>query len=364
MRIIPYNWKRFIAICAHLLYWVAFLSFPILFVNSGTEEIGTLLNQQGFWIFAICFIGIFYLNAYVGVPYVIKNKAYLLYTLYILLLGSALAFYIKPFERFTRFDRKENPYDTNGEPPPPQHMEPPPPHSTFSMVRIDVASLYIFFLVISSGALLRIVQYWTAAQERARQIENKRIHAELFLLKAKVHPHFLFNTLNSIYALALTNDASVAESIYRLSQLMRYYMDEKNNHQISVQTEIQAIKDFINLQRLRTGSNCVIEENYLGLENQSKKIQPFILLTFVENAFKYGLSSIEDCHFYFSIHLNENGCDLWVQNSIPENSLMEHGSGTGLKTTRQLLEYFYPNRHNLSIEQQENIFSVKLSLIL
>ncbi len=249
--------------------------------------------------------------------------------------------------------------------PPPK--PPQGPHNNPSIGRggqnIDVAAVYIFLLVLALGTLFRITSYWMESERKVQQEQNDRMKAELSFLKAQVHPHFLFNTLNNIYSLALTNDPAVAESIYKLSKLMRYYMDEKEDNEINISLEIQVIKDFIALQKLRTGPNCLIKEQYLGL-HFDKKIQPFILLPFIENAFKFGLSSIEECELSFAIELTASSCELTVRNSIPRKKNLQSSAGTGIKNTLRLLTHFYKDRFVIDIQEDERSFFVKLLLYI
>lgn len=299
----------------------------------------------------------------------------LLYALSIITLAGLFAFYLKPFDRLVHLsgngDRRP-PTDMQPRPMPPEmprhdaDVPPPPralPASSAFVQRMDVASVYIFLLVVTIGALFQIVKYWLEAQRRMQQAENDRMQAELSFLKAQVHPHFLFNTLNNIYSLALTDDPAVAGSIHKLSQLMRYYMDERKSGAVDTAVEIHAIQDFIALQRLRISELCHISERYEG-QHYDKQIQPFILLPFVENAFKYGLSATEPCTLSFSIVLCPDSCLLEVHNSIPNRKSEQHRSGTGLRNTKRLLEYFYPGRFTLDIHENERSFAIKLLLYI
>ncbi len=360
-------------ILIHLFAWLCFLSFPLLFVNEDPAAAWTMLGRGTFWFFALSFMVAFYGNTYLWIPYVMEQRRYVLYGSSIVLLAVLFGFYLRPFDRLMRFSNTvERPVHMPHPPAGDMHREgdfPPPakpplqPAAGSLGARIDVASLYIFLLVIALGSLFQVSQRWLLEQRKVQQAEQDRMQAELSFLKAQVHPHFLFNTLNNLYALALTNDTALAGSIYKLSQLMRYHMDERGREKVDIQVEIQAVQDFISLQRMRSGEQCLIVEQYEGMEHV-KEIHPFILLPFVENAFKYGLSSTEDCSFFFGISLTSESCTLVVKNSIPTHKSEQYRSGTGLKNTRRLLEHFYPNRFDLAIQELPSSFEVKLLLYI
>lgn len=360
-------------ILIHLFAWLCFLSFPLLFVNQDAAAAWTMLSRGTFWFFALSFMLAFYGNAYLWIPYVMDKRRYVLYGLSIVLLAVLFGYYLKPFDRLMRFSntlerpvhpphpplgemRREVDYPRSAKPPLQPSIGAPGQ-------RIDVASLYIFLLVIALGSLFQVSQRWMLAQRKVQLAEQERMQAELSFLKAQVHPHFLFNTLNNLYALALTNDTALAGSIYKLSQLMRYYMDERGREKVDIQVEIRAVQDFISLQRLRSGEQCLIVEQYEGMEHV-KEIHPFILLPFVENAFKYGLSITENCSLFFGISLTSESCTLVVKNSIPTHKSEQYRSGTGLKNTRRLLEHFYPDHFDLAIQELPSSFEVKLLLYI
>ena len=368
--------QRQISILIHGLAWLIFLSFPILFFNNSHLGIKEILVAPAFWFFNCCFLILFYTNAYILLPYTIRNRKFVSYGISTTLTGLLLAYYLQPFDRLMRLEN-QTPQQFNERRPPlmrQPNFAPQPLDIHFpdrlpaqgpgrQAQRIDIASLYIFLLTISLAALYRIVTYWMKTQQEIQLVEQDRMNAELSFLKAQVHPHFLFNTLNNIYALALTNDDAVANSIHRLSQLMRYYMDERNSDTIDIKIEIQAIQDFINLQKLRTGPNCTINERYIGLEHD-KKIHAFLMLPFVENAFKYGLSTVELCQLNFEVILTPTFCELNVHNSIAQHATEQHRTGTGVKNVKRLLDHFYLNNHLLTIKQDDRSFFVKLILYI
>ena len=378
MRTHPWKRQEKITVLLHVFAWVSFLSLPILFIKNRGVEVFDLFKHWQFWFFGLCFIVPYYLNSLLWTPYVIRKKKYVLYVISIVLIGFVFAFWLRPFDKLMQMGNipgKESPFHKERPFPPPMRdgevrpfpmPHPPgkmPPPSQKGIKRLDISSVYIVLLVIILGSLLRMVQYWIQSQQKVQQIQHEWTKAELAFLKAQVHPHFLFNTLNNIYSLALTSDPSTATSIYKLSQLMRYYMDERNEEEVDLKEEVQAIQDFIGLQKLRVGPNCTLTERYEGLDIP-KKIYPFILFPFVENAFKYGLRASEFCYLDFCIQVHDDRCVMSVKNSVLVEPTMQPSSGIGLKNTRKLLEHLYPNKFELDIVQGEGEFFVKLLLYI
>ncbi|HMR20126.1 MAG TPA: sensor histidine kinase [Sphingobacterium sp.] len=369
-----YLWKRQVifTVLLHVLAWVGFLSLPILFIRNRNVELQEVFVSWEFWFFGLCFIVPYYLNSSLWTPYIIRKRQYVLYLISIASVGVIFALWLRPFDRLMQLNSLPKDELSERRPTPPpvfqderffpsrprDNMRPPPPNRKG---HVDIASVYIVLFVIILGSLFRVVQYWIQSQQKIQQVQYEWTKAELAFLKAQAHPHFLFNTLNNIYSLALTGDPATAASIHKLSQLMRYYMDEREEEKVDLQDEIRAIQDFISLQKLRIGTNCTLTERYEGL-HISKQIFPFILLPFVENAFKYGLQTSGACYLDLRIVVTDEGCLIEVKNSISKELSNYPSAGTGLKNTRKLLKHLYPDRFSLNITTGEHDFFVKLTL--
>lgn len=139
---------------------------------------------------------------------------------------------------------------------------------------------------------IQIMRQWQLSEERAKQAELDKTSAELSFLKAQINPHFLFNTLNNIYTLAVIQDEHAPDSILKLSNIMRYIADDTRGDFVPLIYEISCINDYIELQKLRLCSKIRIDLKVTG-NVESKDIAPLILMTFVENIFKYGTSNHE-----------------------------------------------------------------------
>ena len=224
---------------------------------------------------------------------------------------------------------------------------------------------FIVFLIVTS--LLKLSKSWFAVQEiekRILAIEKQKVDMELLALKAQVNPHFFFNTLNSIYSLSLDKDDRLPATVLQLSGIMRYYLYESKDDYVPLEREIQILKDYIELQRIRSTKDLNIEFQADG-DFKSKNIPPLLLLTFVENAFKHGAKAVSGAA-YIHIKIESDRKQLYfsVQNnrgSIDEIELNGF-RGIGLENVRRRLALLYPERHSLTINKKEKSFEIDLRI--
>jgi two-component system LytT family sensor kinase len=243
----------------------------------------------------------------------------------------------------------------NGVRQPGTHLHTPP--AAF----VDSNSLFIFLMIMAISTAIRAVQQWQLTEQRAARAEADKASAELSFLKAQINPHFLFNTLNNIYTLAVTSDTHAADSIMKLSNIMRYVTDDVTADFVPLQSEIDCISDYIELQRLRMNADTPINFTVQG-NTETKKIPPLVLMTFVENVFKYGISKQEPSPITIDITVNNEGISFFCQNRIFVRNPETQRAGIGIKNTKQRLEHLYPGRHLLYITNDDELYIVQLNL--
>jgi sensor histidine kinase YesM len=215
--------------------------------------------------------------------------------------------------------------------------------------------IFLFVAVIFSSAFFR-------EKIRNKVIENEKLQAELSHLKTQIHPHFLFNTLNSIYALSIKKDDKTAETIVKLSEFMRYLLKDSNQDEVLLEKEIIYIDNYIDLQKSRL-RNAVDLDYKVNGDFGKYKIAPLLLFPFIENAFKYGVNPDENSVIKISIASNENHLNMTVFNN--KVSIMNiESSKIGLQNTRDRLQLYYPKKHSLSIEENEQSYIVNLRIEL
>jgi sensor histidine kinase YesM len=219
-------------------------------------------------------------------------------------------------------------------------------------------SLFKFLSVFIFSLMIKI-------NNKLKQAEKDKLNAELSFLKAQVNPHFLFNTLNSIYSLAITEKAKeTSAGIIKLSGMMRYISSATEKDMVVLSKELNYITNYIELQKKRFGHTVKITYSING-DAEGKEIVPLILISFVENAFKHGINSEEDSVIEIHIHIKDTTLELNVFNN-KVNVLHEEelASGLGIVNTKNRLQLVYPDKHTLKIENTVKFFSVHLKLIL
>jgi sensor histidine kinase YesM len=229
-------------------------------------------------------------------------------------------------------------------------------HSTFRYLGPDY-NLFMLIIVLVLSFSFRIYR-------QLRKLNDEKVNTEISFLKAQINPHFLFNTLNSIYALTLSNSEAAPEAVVKLSGIMRYAISDTAKELVSLEREITYISNYIDLQKLRTGGNVKIDCEIKG-NASDKLIAPFILIPFVENAFKYGINPEEESDIQVNIWMDKKKVMMGVHNKkVFIRKDKESGTGLGIHTTIQRLDLVYPGKHSLTIDDNEKNFNVSLEIKL
>ena len=194
-------------------------------------------------------------------------------------------------------------------------------------------------------------------------MERAKAKADLLNLRYQLQPHFLFNTLNSIYSLILIKSDDASEGILKLSNVMRYIVEESENDFVLLSKELFYIKDYIALQLMRTDES--LDFNYIenGI-NENVKIVPMILLNYIENAFKYGVNAEENSKISIELSLDDERLNFKVFNHIVNHSAADESTKVGMKNTTERLEKLYPGKYTLNIQENKKSYFVELNLDL
>ncbi|MEP7129409.1 MAG: histidine kinase, partial [Chitinophagales bacterium] len=202
-----------------------------------------------------------------------------------------------------------------------------------------------------------------STQTRLLQLQRDNLTLELNALKAQINPHFLFNTLNNIYSLALRKSDKTADMVLRLSDMMRYVLYECNSGAVELEREVEFVTNYIELEKIRHGNHVSISYVQTG-DVGDRSIEPLLLIPIVENSFKHGINAQMENGFV-EIHLDvlNNSLKLSVENSIPKNgSAGKERGGIGLENVRKRLDLIYPDHHTLVIESHSDRYKVNLQL--
>jgi len=317
-------------ILKHLALWVVYLILPIIIVPRPNVD---YIERNQFILFNYFFSSLysilfFYVNFFWAIPrlaYNNKKWKYLLVLLFFVLMCFAV-YKILPI--VINFETKK-----------------------IIFFQLFAALLKLVFVSIVAWVifLYKTNQEHTIAKNQA----------ELAYLKAQVNPHFLFNALNSLYALAIKKSDNVVDAISQISDMMRYNIEESQKCFVSLNQELEYLQNYIDIQKLRLTTKTKITYNVKG-ESSNKQIEPLLLIAFIENAFKYGVSTEKKSEIIINIEIVENKLTIFIQNDKVQK--FSSTSGTGIKNTIKRLNYSYNNRYVIDISDKEDYYSVQLSI--
>ncbi len=212
-----------------------------------------------------------------------------------------------------------------------------------------------------------VVQYVSESHTRLREMAIQKTKVELSALKAQINPHFLFNVLNNLYGTAIVEESpKTAEGIQQLSSIMRHVVEGTKNERISVEKEIQFLYDFVELSKMRIPKrdNIKIKIN-IDWDEIPTQIAPLLVIPYVENAFKYGISITQESFIDLDFKIEDKKLTFICRNSIIKQfDKLEVGTSTGLENTKRRLELNYPYRHELKMSSENGIFAVSLEVNL
>ncbi len=234
---------------------------------------------------------------------------------------------------------------------------------------MDASTIDIYFLavgmyfIILIAVVIKLFKFWYEKQKTQGRLETEKLQAELNMLKSQIHPHFLFNTLNNIYALALQKSDAAPEMLVKLSDILHYILYECNEPLVPLEKEVTLLQNYLELERIRYGKRLELTFE-LPATVPVCELAPMVLLPFVENAFKHGASKTRETATV-DIRLEMEGSRLKfsVKNSKPAIRSEEIKSGgLGLKNVGQRLEMIYPGRHKLEINDGRREYAMQLDL--
>jgi len=331
----------------HLMFWCVYISFIGYQVVFWQRERGYEWNRAlTFTSIQLIFtLSIVYLNYFFFLPRFLKHKNIRRYLIEFLVPFTVLIVARIYLQRYISGDSPRSEYYSSG----------------IFVVQVTAVTLFIAIFV----GMLRFAVDWFELEAKKKEIENEKLIAELNFLKAQINPHFLFNTLNNLYYLAYSKSENTTEVIARLSQMMRYMIYDSNHPKVLLSKEIEYMQSYISLERMRLNNQIPIQFEVKG-NIDNVWITPLIFITFLENAFKHGVSNNNaNATVNLSIHLNGKECVYTVENSKPplKNGTGEK-SGIGLQNVKRRLELSYPGQYKLTTEDKPEAYFVQLNLML
>ncbi len=327
----------------HSLFWLA-LFILLISLNSSNQN---LLSTSSIELVNILFYGVVvYFNLFYLIPNYLSKKKFLLYC-GLLFLSVIIVTPIKIFIFYFWF-------------------------SYFPELRVKLLQLQNWyflstFLIAGSSTILKIISDWVRYQRDRQSLQTQTMQSELKFLKSQINPHFLFNTLNSLYALTLKQSEKAPEIVIKLSEMMRYMLYECNERRVLLSKEVNYIRNYLDLEGLRQGKNVDIHFEVMG-EVKNQKIAPLMFIPFLENSFKHGLSHhLSKGFVMIRLHVERQQVRMIIENSKAESLPTQHhrpSGGIGLVNVRRRLNLIYPDAHQLNIKDNPQTYSVDLTIQL
>jgi two-component system, LytTR family, sensor kinase len=326
----------------HILFWLLYTFFWLLVSGSFNNP------SQIFHSLVVVFFhaSASYFNIYVLVPLLLQKQKYIAYGLS-LLLSITLTCFPLAFAIYY-----SNPHNS--------------PDNLWS------EDFFIFNTITTSYAvaitmILRLMLHWYQREKEKAELQQLTTETELKYLKSQINPHFLFNCLNSIYSLTLKKSDDAPQTVLKLSDMLRYLLYEAAEEKVTIDKEINYLKNYLELEKIRLGNRgqIIFEVN---TDSEDYEIEPMLLMPFVENSFKHGLNtkategwvnivlSISNGKLHFKIS-NNKGAKSFVNTEYTVG-------GIGIENVRKRLQLLYPSAHLLQLEDEENVYTVGLELEL
>jgi sensor histidine kinase YesM len=298
-------------------------------------------------------LAIVYINLYGLLPAFFARKKYITYFLGLTILVAVTAILMRLIHVYYVNERYPDKWDQGNI------------FALYYLGRIIILNIAPALIITT---VIKLCQYWYYEQKASRELMEEKLAAELNYLKAQVHPHFLFNTLNNLYSLTLSKSDQAPPVLLKLSELMSYMLYDSQEQKIALEKEIAHVRNYIDLERIRYGKRLDVSFNVHGSTNKVY-IPPLLLIPFVENAFKHGASNrAGDAWITIDLKIKERGLAIKVENSKSAlettRAPLNYRNGIGLRNVKRRLDLLYPGKFDLAIEDEAEHYAVDLQLTL
>lgn len=338
-----------VSIVIHLIFWLFLAMICAMAIVSNPSHITLHEIWVTFGFYGLINISIFYINYTLLIPQLVRErKKYALYIVSIVLLIVFMVI-LKMLVALLYSDIILKDLKAGSA----IKVHAALPQYIFRTVFISG-----FFIVISS--LIKFAVDWFGNERVQRQLEREKKDMELQFLKSQLNPHFLFNSLNNIYSLAYQKSDKTADAVLKLSEIMRYMIYESNDSWVPLSKELDYVKSYIDLQKLRFKDGAAVELSVNG-EINAQPIVPLILISFVENAFKHGIANDPSDPIRINLIANQRILHFSISNKKNNFNKDEMG-GVGLSNVERRLQLLYPDRYKLDIVNSATHYTSELIL--
>lgn len=339
--------KKWITILLHIAAWLLLFSLPYLLRPSNNpnqplhpEPENPSINFIIYRINELLLICFFYLNALLLIPRLLYIKRYTFYSISLIACFTIYTLITRLLMvSFTHVDK------------------------SFMFKKHLFFSIFIFLFILACSIAYKTIRDKIIADSLAKEKENEFLKTELSLLRSQVSPHFMFNVLNNMVALARKKSELLEPSLIKLSSLMRYMLYETEEEKVSLEIETEYLQSYIDLQKQRFSKKVIINVT-IQPADKLYDIEPMLLIPFVENAFKHGTGMIEYPQIDIDLKAEKNILFLIVSNKYDPFSveIKDKASGIGLVNVQRRLDLLYPHQHSLTITKNEGRFVVSLQI--
>lgn len=346
------NTKNTLQFLIHFIAWGLVAGLPLLiFGKDDNINLPDKMLHHGGVVLSMMLV--FYLNYSIFIDKILfqrKIGKFLFYNLLlILLVGTVVHFW----QEATM--------------PPPAHIfhMPRPPKMHHELIPMGVSflirDLITLFIIAGLSIAVRMTGKWYTSEVERQEEEKKRTEAELSNLRQQINPHFLFNTLNNIYALIAISPEKAQDATLELSKLLRYVLYENSDNFVSLDRELNFVHNYVELMRIRLQAEVDLKM-YVNVSVEHKTIAPLLFIPLIENAFKHGTSPDKQSFIHISIQdINNKEIRCMIKNSyFPKSESDQSGSGIGLENLRRRLEILYADRYILRTEKEGKTFVAEL----
>lgn len=329
----------------HVVFWVSAIAL-LMFIGRNNSQISIEKLLILFGVFGLINITLFYINFLVFIPRFLHQKKYGHYAISILFLIPVFA--------FIKYGLALHFHDNV--------LLRGPSKTEIGFTGYFLSAVFTGLIFVFLSIVLQFTMDWFRNDRIRRELENQKLSSELAFLKSQINPHFLFNSLNSIYSLAYQRSENTPEAILKLSEIMRYMLYECNDHKVDLGKELQYLQNYIDLQIVRFGRRAHVDFEINGILGH-QQIVPMILISFVENGFKHGIANDPEHPIRLKIDVTDQRLEFFMSNK-KHLSNKDETSGIGLANVKRRLDLLYKGKYQLKIRNESDHYTCKLILDL
>ncbi|NRD23551.1 histidine kinase [Winogradskyella litoriviva] len=338
--------NRNINVFSHVLVWLVLFSMPYVLSYGQSQEIDRIIAH--FWIPIAFYAIIFYTNYFILIDRFLFPKKMVFFVIINLVMIALFITIKEQIENafFSDLMRRPSQNDVNS-----------PPFKMFVYVQMISYMAPLLFSI-----AIKTTQRWINTETERKEAANFKLKSELQHLHYQLQPHFFFNSLNNIYALVDISPEQAKTSIHSLSKLMRYMLYDTNEEVVPLSKEIDFMKKYIELMKLRVSDKTKVTYNFIS-EETGIKIAPLLFISLIENAFKHGVSASNESEIIIDMTVQNKTVLFSIENdNLPKKTEDKSGSGIGLPNIEKRLQLLYPNQHNFKTMVKDNRFVAQLEI--